>query len=904
MNKLLYPLHVLGLVICCIGCTHRFERVVQTQEQSSPNGRAEYEHLRLVDPATGEIPANIRMKELAFASTLPRTGSARSQLLEMDFVQIGPYNVGGRTRAFAIDKGNPDNYLAGGVSGGMWKSTNAGASWSRVTAAEDHAAVSCVSQDPRSGKTNIWYYGSGEVVGNSASKSFSAYYRGSGIYKSTDRGDSWSLLPSTAALVQKASEWDAVFRVLVDPSRNDSDIVLAAMSEGIMRSNDGGTTWKPSLKLSSSAGFTDLAVNIAGVFYAAISSDANGTSKGLWRSTDGLNWTRITPNAFPSNHDRTLISIYPGDENKVYFFSSTPGAGTIGNSLWKYHYLAGDGTGSGAIWSNRSSGLPHSDLNLYNGYCQVLGVKPDDEDVVFVGGTNLYRSSNGFQDTLSTHHIGGYKIEWDTNFTYRSGIHYPDQQSLFFHPQNADIMISTTDGGIHRTEHCADSGFVWQSLSNGYVVSQFYGISIDHATVGSEEIMGGLQDRGTFWTNSSDPNQPWVSVRGADGAYCWIEDGGNHHYSSTQYAGVRRASIDSQGNLAEWFKVMPEDMPTGGGSGLLFVHPFTLDPLDNEIMYLPYLGQVWRNDDLPAAENEDLTAWRKISDVTGTITAIAASESEQGVVYVGTSQQRIYRIDDANTISYQEGELISTGITTGGYTSCIAIDPYDADRIIVVYSNYNTVSLWLTEDAGANWEPIEGNLRGTPDPNVPPSLYYIGDGPSTRWMEIAMTDEGYVYLLGTSVGLFSTRELNGDSTIWTMEGTETIGNVVVDMLEYREDDQWVVAGTHGNGIYTANIQFTVDTTDTIQGFAEDQSNGFEFELYPNPTNSGRVHVMSKGSKFESTTITLFDQYGRLLKSSEVASREFDLDVSGFSAGVYYVKVQSGADWSIKRFVKN
>ena len=113
-----------------------------------------------------------------------------------------------------------------------------------------------------------------------------------------------------------------------------------------------------------------------------------------------------------------------------------------------------------------------------------------------------------------------------------------------------------------------------------------------------------------------------------------------------------------------------------------------------------------------------------------------------------------------------------------------------------------------------------------------------------------------------------------------------------------------VAGTHGNGIYTANIQFTVDTTDTIQGFAEDQSNGFEFELYPNPTNSGRVHVMSKGSKFESTTIALFDQYGRLLKSSEVASREFDLDVSGFSAGVYYVKVQSGADWSIKRFVKN
>ena len=428
----------------------------------SPDGRAEYEHRRLIDPITGEIPPNMRMRELAFAANLQSPhAAARDKVVSMEFNHVGPYNVGGRTRAIAIDITDTNVYLAGGVSGGMWKSIDRGASWYRVTAPEDHAAVSCVAQDTRSGRTDIWYYGSGEVNGNSASKSYSAFYRGSGIYKSEDAGESWELLPSTAALAQKESDWDAVFRVEVDPTRLDSDIVFAAMSEGIMRSNDGGGTWKPTLT-ANSAGYTDFDISSNGVVFAAISSDG-GANRGFWRSPDGLNWTEITPSGFPNNHNRTLVKIYPGDEDKVYFFSNTPGAGVTDNSLWKYEYFSGNGTGTGGLWINRSSGLPPRDLNLYNGYCQVLAVKPDNEDVVYVGGTNLFSTDNGFVDTFGIDHIGGYRIAWDTNFTYRSGIHYPDQQNIVFNPQNPDMMISTTDGGIHRTYHCADSGFTWRS---------------------------------------------------------------------------------------------------------------------------------------------------------------------------------------------------------------------------------------------------------------------------------------------------------------------------------------------------------------------------------------------------------------------------------------------------------
>lgn len=157
------------------------------QESVANEGRWEYLYNRLVDPRTGEIPENIRMREMVYASRLPRADVMRDSIA-VDFKSIGPYNVGGRTRAIAIDRVNPDTYIVGGVTGGIWRTTDAGQSWTSVTKSMDHPATSYIIQDPRDGKNEIWYYGSGETIGNSASKSFSAIYKGSGIWKSVDNG--------------------------------------------------------------------------------------------------------------------------------------------------------------------------------------------------------------------------------------------------------------------------------------------------------------------------------------------------------------------------------------------------------------------------------------------------------------------------------------------------------------------------------------------------------------------------------------------------------------------------------------------------------------------------------------------------------------------------------------------
>lgn len=854
-----------------------------------PSGRYSYEISRLADPRTGEIPPFIRQKEMKLASRLAKVNHNEKAGGGQVFTHIGPYNVGGRTRALAIDVSNPSVYFAGAVSGHMWRSTDEGASWTKVSAPNSHAAVSCIVQDTRAGKTDTWYYGSGESIGNSASKSFSAYYRGSGIYKSTDGGLNWSLLSSTTTPVNKATEWDVVHAMAIDASRNDSDIVYAALKTGIFRSNDGGSTWKQVLDVFQDASFTSVQVSSTGVVYATISSNA-GTGSGFWRSVDGINWKRITTGSFPSTHVRTVFDIAPSDEDILYFFSGTPGAGANGASLWKYEYLSGDGSGSGGSWTNLSDNFPDTSMNLFNGYCMVMKIKPDNPDVLFVGGNNLYRSLTGFQDTINNHLIGGYSVYGDPNYNTRLGYQHPDQQNIVFHPTNPDVMLSSTDGGVHKTLKAADTIIQWTSLNNGYLATQFYGIGIDHGTSGSNVILGGMQDQGTYWTNSPSTTADWVSIRGSDGAYVAVEDGGGAYYLSTQYANIRRMILDNNGDKLHNVKVQPPSLPTGGGHGWLFVHPFTLDPVDNNIMYLPYDGEIWRNDNLVLADSNDLSPWEKIEEISGTITCITASEDVQGDLIFGTSGGGIYRIKTAHSPGAKIVELISNGISTGAYASCIAIDPNDNDKIIVVYSNYNVISLWYTEDGGQNWESIEGNLVGDTDPGIPAQLYFIGNGPSIRWAEIIPTSTGNRYFIGTSIGLFSSNQLNGDSTVWVQEGESSIGNVVVDMLDYRAVDNFLAVGTHGNGIYTTTVFQNYLGQEKLT-LKKDVS---ELKVFPNPVNDQtRIHYSL--SKTTHVTLELFDMNGRKVMEIENQTKTsgdycIPLDVSQLNSGIYHLRL--------------
>src|ERR1041385_509926 len=301
-----------------------------------PHARAQWEFKRLHDPSTGEIPGNIRAKELAFAATLPSRESietrstksgVKTDAQSFTWSARGPSNVGGRTRALAIDAANTNVMLAGGVSGGMWRSTDGGTSWSRRTNASGLQSVTCIAQDTRAGNTTVWYYGSGEGAGSSASAT-GAFLPGDGIFKSTDNGLTWSQLSSTVSGTPHVFDalFDVVWNIVTDPSNASEAEGYAETYGALYRSTNGGTSWSVARGgVSTYSPYVDVAITSTGVVYAALSS--GGTNQGLWRSPDGVAWTNITPTGWPSTYNRAVIGIAPSNENVVYFLSETPGSG-------------------------------------------------------------------------------------------------------------------------------------------------------------------------------------------------------------------------------------------------------------------------------------------------------------------------------------------------------------------------------------------------------------------------------------------------------------------------------------------------------------------------------------------------------------------------------------------------
>ena len=757
--------------------------------RDNPTGRAEFERMRRADPAIGRIPEGIRGKELAFAAGIPTREQVMSDGLKggwgllsasIDWRERGPSNQGGRTRALGVDVTNEGVILAGGVSGGMWRSEDTGGTWTRVTDIGEMQSVTCLVQDPRPGSQHIWYYGTGEQRANSAD------LPGDGIFKSTDGGRSWKRLASTVRNTPQSRDQmlDYVHAIAVDPSNLNRDELYAACYGGIVRSTDGGESWEPVLgSLGNSASYTDVAVTSEGVVYATISSNGRQV-KGIWRSEDGTDWTDITPPGFPTTYGKLSIGIAPSNENRAYFFGHTSGAGKNDHSLWTYERK---GTGEG-IWEDRSEGLPSS-VETYSSYCVVVRVKPDNEDVVFLGHVGIHRSTNGFRTTSATASLMG------------TGQH-ADQHEFVFFPSDPDRMLSGHDGGVSITANNAASPVRWESLNNGYATTQFYSVAIDPTTSGSLTIIGGTQDNGSWFLNDDEERTDWVKIFGADGGYSAISDGGEGYYTSYQNGQIYRSRLRDDGSRIAWSRIDPE-----GGEDYFFIHPFTLDPSATHIMYLPEGRNIWRNDNLLEIplENRSLKTdvnWTLLSKTQvppgfGSVSAVGVSrDNTSHRLYYGTNVGRLYKLEGADT-----GDPKPTAVTDermeGGYINSIAVNPENGDQVLLAVSNYGRQSLYYTADGGETWDVVGGNLEEFPDGK--------GNGPSVSWAAILPINGQIFYLAGTSTGLYSTTLLNGEETFWVQEGASTIGNVVVDMIAVRPSDGFVAVGTHGRGVFSANV---------------------------------------------------------------------------------------------------
>ncbi|MEO0629638.1 MAG: hypothetical protein AAFY46_02785, partial [Planctomycetota bacterium] len=203
---------------------------------------------------------------------------------------IGPGNIGGRTRGFVIDPTNPNILYAGGVAGGVWKSTDAGASWTATGDTLINLAIASLAIDPNN--TQVLYAGTGEGVFNGDA------VRGLGIFKTTDGGATWTQLPSTVG-----SSFFYVNQVRISPT--DSNRIFAATRSGVWRSTDAGATFEPVLanpfELGSSpssngsfGGALDLDIQPGSDPEVILAAFGTFEADGLFRSDDGGDtWTEV-----------------------------------------------------------------------------------------------------------------------------------------------------------------------------------------------------------------------------------------------------------------------------------------------------------------------------------------------------------------------------------------------------------------------------------------------------------------------------------------------------------------------------------------------------------------------------------------------------------------------------------
>ena len=599
------------------------------------------------------------------------------------------------------------------------------------------------------------------------------------------------------------------------------------------------------------------------------------------------------------------MCVSPQDENQLFFIANTPGAGkasknfegnTEWNSLWKYTYLSGDGTGKNGNWSDRSQNIPaiggaFGDFIAQGGYCIDIQFHPKDTNVVFLGGTNLYRSTDAFNSTEKISWIGGYKPgTFLPDFKVYDN-HHPDNHFVLFDKNQPNKAYSVHDGGISQTENILANEVQWNSLNNGYTNTQFYTVAISK-TAGDNRVIGGLQDNGTLLCLNPNANTNWIQPLSYDGSFCFVSPKANDYYMSIQQGRVMRLVLNEDGSLKKYGRIDPRGVDK---SKYQFINPFTPDANNFDKIYIPAGNILWRNDDvtqIPLNNEPDSTSystnWHQLQNTLlptagDEITAVYSSKLEQDVLFYGTSNGKFYKLNNASADTAKP-ILLSSKSFPSGYINCITQDPTDARKLYVVFTNYGILSVFESRDAGSSWQAISGNLEESPTG--------AGNGPSCRWLTITQVGDSNIYYLGTSTGLYSCKQLNGTSTVWYKQKGSIIGNHVVMMMDYRKSDGMLAVATYGGGVYTGKVN-SIDPSNSLNNLQR----VIAVQTFPNPVQETLNVQFENASKRQ---ISLYNVAGKLLLTEYSTEKQLALSLAHLQAGPYVLTVtESEKKWSKK-----
>ena len=598
-----------------------------------------------------------------------------------------PQVVGmGRINCIAFDPKDPNILWAGAAYGGVWKTTDKGATWKTFPFTEFMSiGVSDIAVSPTD--SNIVYVATGDADG---SLSGSACYS-IGILKTTDGGDTWT----TTGLQRQIHDGFIINRILVHPTHPDT--VYAATNNGLYFTFDGGTNWS----VRANVPFRDIEFksdNPEIIYGSVILRNAQGAlvygvlncvlADTTWRANFTFPLTDVV---------RIAIAVTPANPNIIYalcvasdlgfhsFLKSTDAGGTwniLAQRSTSPNYLHENWAGVG------EGGQGHYDL--------AIAVSKTNADEVYIGGVNIWKSIDGGTNwALNAEWTGQHSVPW---------IH-PDQHKLTFSPEG--ILYSANDGGVI---YSTNGGASWTNISDGLEVTQFYRISSAASTNGI--IFGGTQDNGTHRLLAKE----WKNVLGGDGMDCQVDPTNYNFVYGSLYYGDFYKSTDAGNTFAPLLNKSYTNEEAG------WITPFVIDPKFPAVIYAGYQN-VWKS------TNRGIT-WNRLAAIDSTyiIRAIAIAPSDPNTIYV-SKQGGIWA-------SYDAGQTWEH-IINGGIIPGIAVSPTNPRKFWLANSGYgDSLKVYLMEDTLTN---ISGSL-----PNVPVNcIVYQNNSPDRIYIG---TDVGVFYL--------------------------------------------------------------------------------------------------------------------------------------------------------------
>lgn len=945
IKKLLIPsaLLVVAVVFCLSIAISPSKGIYKPREQNPYKGiKPAIEWLSKIrnNQITGILNPN---DILAAFKQVKELDKYNSKALPLTWDELGPNNVGGRTRAILWDKRDAtyNTIYAGGVSGGLWKSINRGSSWSRVVSLSDNLAISCISQ----GVDGAIYVGTGEgFTGDGSTNYYTTGLLGGGVFKSTS-GDDFVVIASTVPTPHSTTvNFAYINDIECDPTI--AGRVYLGTNNKFLMSNDGGTTWitpklTNNIAVSGSARDIELGSDGSVVIYSSnkssfYSSNGNDLTYSVMISSS------VNSAVYSSGGDRTTFAIAPSDPNYIYALV----AGT--NEQFSGIFRSTD---KGSTWTLLAPGgstnfdVFESGGGHQGAYDNVIQVFPNNKNHIVFGGINMWEWYEGSQPMqISWSEIGNRYV-------------HVDHHAYVFHPTNPNILAVGTDGGFSLSIDGCQS---FHTLNKNFAVTQYYAVAFDN----NGAVMGGTQDNST----------PYVARTGSDpkkGEVLWGGDGGwasfsminpNYMYFTSQNASCGRTNDrytsqvqgakDNLGNPAFFNVSLNNHIADTGAS---FVTPLVLwesfnDPLSKDsIMYIAdtnhlsgstivvkssndaypisyitqttinkhdtvmvqdivqskyFLGTnnaVWMTKQ--AMRFASVPNWYKISRIPGVVQALAYSK-DGNYLFAGTQDGRVFRVSniqagyDSLTLDIRSPACLVVTEQIASFSrslTSISVDPNDVNRVIITLGNFgNTNYVYLSEnalDATPTFATKQGNLPAMP--------VYGG---------IIEMHNGNIALVGTEYGVYATSNINASNPTWIYQnnGMEKVPVFMIRQQTMKHfsvfNSGCIYIGTHGRGIYEAR-----DFYEAV-GISENLSivQNTNLTIYPNPATD-YTNISFNLNQRTNTFIKVYDLSGKIIYSEDIGSLEkgkniHKLQFGKLQKGTYIIKLDAGKNSSSGKFL--